>query len=259
MNLYEEIRDIAGVDDVEYISEGIVFFKNSSKIKRLAKYINQKREKLLKKGDMKTAKELKPLYDEAIKVANTFEILENEFKKAKGSEKGEVKAKYKLAEVQFRKLIKIAKKDSTKRALAVAGGVAVVAAILVAGIFGLQSLQASGALAGAESNIGARVANLKNSRVPDSAITNTGNLGVDRALGRGIKGIANFANDQNIKATNKDLLKTVGVGGAVAGGLISTKLIQRLKKEGRKNKLIADTALALESLDKVSNKTEKEQ
>ena len=251
MNLYEEIRGNAGIDDIEYLSEGIVFFKNSKKIGRLAKYINNKREKLMKKGDMASAQALKPLYDESMKVADAFEAIENEFKNSKGNDKTKVKAKYKDAEQKFKKLLKIAKKDSTKKALAAGGGIAVVIALIVAAVFGLQSLQASGALSGAGENIGARVANFKNSRVPNSSVFNTGNTAADEGLGKATKGIFNFANDQKIKATNKDLMKVVGTAGGLGGGILSAGLIGKLRKAGKTNKVIADTAFALDGLDKI--------
>ena len=254
MDLQEEIRDIAGIDEIEYLSEGIVFFKNSKKIGRLAKVINKKREKLLNKGDMASAQALKPLYDEAIKVADAFDKLENEFKSSKGNDKTKIKAKYKEAEVRFKKLLKIAKKDSTKKALLAAGGLAVIAAIMVAAVFGIQSFQASGVLAGAGDNVGARVANFKNAKVPDGAIFNTGNARANIGLGRAAKNIANFANDSKIQQTNKDLMKVAGVAGGVGAGVVSADLIRKLKTAGRNNKTIADTAIALEAIGKVDTK-----
>ena len=256
MDLYEEIRNNAGVDDIEYLSEGIVFFKNSKKIGRLAKYINKKREKLMNKGDMASAQALKPLYDEAMKVADSFEKLENEFKTSKGNDKTKVRAKYKEAEQKFRRLLKVAKKDSTKKALAAAGGIAVVAGIIIAAVFGIQSLGASGALAGASDNLGARVANFKNARVPDGAIFDTGNVRANMGLGRAAKNIANFANDQTIKNTNKDLMKVAGTAGGIGAGIISADLLNKLRKAGKTNKTIADTAIALEGLSKVKETKE---
>jgi len=256
MNLYEEIRNNAGIDDVEYLSEGIVFFKNSKKIGRLAKLINRKREKLMKKGDMASAQALKPLYDKSIKVADSFEKLENEFKVSKGNDKTKIKAKYNEAEQEFKNLLKVAKKDSTKKALISAGGAAIVIGILIAAVFGLQTLKDSGALSGVNDNVEARIANLKNSRVPDNAIFNTGNNKADVGLGKLAKNVAGFANDQTIKNTNKDLMKLVLGVGAVSGGLLGNGLLKKIRNAGRTNKTIADTAIALEDLNKLKETKE---
>jgi hypothetical protein len=254
MNLMEHMRDNAGVEDIEYLSEGIVFFKNSSKIKRLAKIIERKREKMMTKGDLATAKELKPVVEESLKVAIAFEHIERMFKEAKTKEaKTEARAKYKVAEQKFKNLLKIIKKEDTKKALAVTGSLVAVAAIIMAGGIGIQSLNSSGVLSSALTNIGSRINKVKVGATPDVALLggSTGSDAVDSKLASGARLGLNFVNDQKIKRTNDALLKTVGTAGATVGGLASVGFIKKLTESGRKNKVLADTARALEDLKKL--------
>lgn len=260
MNLYEEIRGNAGVSDV-YLEEGIVFFKNSSKLKRLLKSLSKKHEKLVKKSDMSNAKALSVLITELTKVTVKFESVEQKYKDVKGKdEKKNVKAEYTALEKEFKKLIDVARKDSTKKALIAVGGLAVVVGILAAGIFGLQSLQTSGVLDNAVENVGARVNKTQLKNMSDAAVLDTAGsnsqsgsiMGTVEATA--VRGATNVALDNAIKATNKDLVQAATVTGATAGGILSVGIINKLRKIGQKNKTIAATVAAIEDLKSTEKK-----
>lgn len=246
MTLQEQIRGNSGISDIEYLEEGIVFFKNSTKMKRLSKNLSNKREKLIKKSDMENAKALSALITEIDTIVKKFEAVEQKFKQAKGKEaKGNIKQEYKNLEKEFKKLLKVARKDSTKKALIAVGGLAIVAGVIAAGIFGLQSLETTGVLDNAGANVDARLrkANLINTT------QTTGSDGVQEIIGKtGQRVAGSFVYDQIIKSTNKDLVQAATITGATAGGVVGAGVLQKLRKMGQKNKTIADTVAALEDL-----------
>lgn len=255
MDLYEEIRGNAGVSDIEYLEEGIVFFKNSTKMKRLAKGLAKKHEKLVKKGDLENSKALSVLILEVDLIAKKFESVENEFKLSKGKEaKTKAKEKYADLEKEFKKLVVIAKKDSTKKALIAVGGLALVVGVLAAGLFGLNSLYNSGVIDNAGTNIQMRAEKVFMNKEADAALK--GANSTDALKNMATRGGLNIMYSGIIKATNNDLVKTATLAGATAGGVLSIGVLNKLRNMGRKDKTIAATVKAIEELKMAERKTE---
>lgn len=261
MDLYEEIRGNSGISDIEYLEEGIVFFKNSTKMKRLGKNLISKHAKLIKKGDLTNAKALNILTVEVNKIAKEFEDVEKKFKAAKDKDaKDEVRKEYADLEKHFKKIVNVAKKDSTKRALIAVGGLALLVGVLAAGIFGIISMDNAGITKAAADNLGARSDILKMDRLSDAeALRKTGGKvtgvpSVDRFTAGGARVAANFLSNQVVRSTNKELVQASMIVGGTAAGVLSVPVIGQLRKLGLKNKTIADTVAAIESIQKSDKK-----
>ncbi len=252
MTLQEQILSNSGIDaDIEYLEEGIRFFKNSTKMDKLAKKLSKKHEKLVNKSDMENAKALSALISEIDKVSKKFKQVEEKFKAAKGKEnKKAIKSEYAQLEKEFKKLIDIAKKDSTKKALIAAGGLALVVGILAAGIFGLSSL-GQGTLENAGTNLQARAGKMNLAKTTQT----TSSDGVADIVGKaGTRIAGNITYDTVIKSTNKDLVQSATVAGATAGGVLGAGVLGKLRKMGQNNKTIAQTVSAIEELKTTEKK-----
>lgn len=229
-------------EETELLDEGIVFFKNSKKIKRLSRTIVKKADKLARKGKSEEANSLARFAKEANKVANRFEQLEKEFSIfGSKDEKEDIKARYEDVSQEFSELLKIAKEDSFKRAATLAKGLVVVASILFAGgliINGME--QNAGVFTNAVNNLGARIANTKKT---------TGSPGVmAREAGEKIaRGIV-------IRQTNDDLAKAALATGATIGSAIGATALNDMKKAGVRNKTITDTVRVIEDLKSQEDK-----
>jgi len=252
MTLQQEILENSGIEpDLVYLEEGIRFFKNSTKMDKLAKKLSKKHEKLVKKSDMENAKALQSLVQEINKVSDKFKQVEEKFKQAKGKEnKKAIKSEYARLEKDFKKLVDVAKKDATKRALIAAGGIAIVVAILAAGIFGFTSLGQT-TLEGAATNLDARASKIGLARTTRT----TGSDGIVDVVGKtGTRIVGNVTYDTVIKSTNKDLVQAATVAGATGAGVLGAGVIQKLRKMGQNNKTIAQTVAAIEDLKSAEKK-----
>ena len=246
LTLQEEIRNNSGIsEDIVYLEEGIVFFKNSSKMKRLGKSLAKKHEKLVKKGDIENAKALAALVHEIDVIAEKFRKVEEKYKNT--VQKSKVKAEYADLETEYKKLITIAKKDSTKKALIATGGLVLVAGVLVAALFGFDSLYQAGTLDNAAGNIEMRAEKSLFNKEASAAIANSKG-GLDAVSNMATRAAGNTMYDQVIKATNKDLVKTVSAAGATVGGLLGVGVMSKLQKMGTKNKTISSTVKVLQDL-----------
>jgi hypothetical protein len=246
MTIYEDIRKHSGIEDVEYLEEGIVFFKNSNKMKRLSKYLVKKHEGLVKKNRSSEATALAILIKEIEKVADKFEEVEKEFKFAKGKEnKNKAKQKYESLEKDFGKLVDIANKESTKKILIATGTAALVVGVLAAGVFGFMSLANAGVLANVDTNLGARMAlrdlNAQSVPAPNDTALDLIRKRTESAV------VGNILSD-TIKKTNQDLVTTATTAGIAAGGVLSVGVLGELRKVGLQNKTIADTVRAIEDI-----------
>lgn len=236
-DLKVEILKNSGLnEEVEQLNEGLVFFKNSKKIKRLARAITKKADKLAKKGKGEEANSLYRFSKEAIKVANRFEKLEKEFSFfGSKDEKEDIKARYESVKEEFSELLKIAKEDSFKRAITLVKGIAIVASILFAGGVIMNGMEnSSGVFTNAANNLGARIANTQ---------TVTGSPGVmaKEAGERIARGVL-------IRQTNDDLASAALATGATVGSVIGAGALNDMKKAGVRNKTITDTVRTIEDL-----------
>lgn len=251
-NIYEDIRKYSGVEDIEYLEEGIMFFKNSSKIKRLAKKLIQKHATLIKKGKSSEASALNVLIKETEKIGNKFEEVEREFRSTKDKDsKKKIKAKYESLEKDFKKLIDIANQESVKRALIATGTAALIVGVLAAGVFGFISLKNTGVLANVESNIGARVQlrDLKAQNIPSASDTP-----LDQITKMGTRTLSGALLTNTIKKTNQDLVTTASLAGATAAGVLSASVIGDLRKMSQNDKTIANTLRVIENIKSAEKK-----
>jgi len=252
-DLYNDIRKNAGIDDV-YISEGIVFFKNSNKIKRLSKYLEKKHQQLIKKNMINDANALAELIMVVNSIANKFEEVENDFKNSKDKRvKNALKQKYENLESEFKKMLDVAKKESVKKALAATGALAAFAGILTAGIFGFMSFKNTGVLDTAMDNLAARKElidlNKKTLQPTDDKIEMLKRAGSNIVGGAVLRSF--------IKNTNQELVTVATAAGATVGGVLSVEAIHKLKKSSIKDKTIADTIRAIEELKQYEEKSTK--
>jgi len=233
-------------EEIEQLDEGIVFFKNSKKIKRLSKTIVKKADKLSKKGKTEEANELFRFAKEANKVANRFEELEKEFSIfGSGDEKEDIKRRYESATENFSELLKIAKEDAFKRAASMAKGLVIVASILFAGGVIMSGMEnSSGVFTKASENLGARMGNAVTT---SSSPANSLRLAGERVTRNVV-----------INQTNDDLTKAALAAGATIGSVIGAKSLGSLRKAGIGNKTITDTVRVIEDLKSQENKNYKD-
>ncbi|MFW6281348.1 MAG: hypothetical protein ACOC1O_00960 [bacterium] len=254
MTLMEEIQKNASVSDVIYLEEGIVFFKNSNKLKRLGKKLEKKHDKLIDKKDMKDeANALGSLIREVKNIAKKFEAIENKFKKSSKEERKNIREEYKNLQNEFKDLLDIVRKDDTKNALRIVGGLAIVAGILLLAYFTFGSLFEGGILANMSRNLDARKELGVLKRAVDSA-KDSGDI-----LGQASAGIALNAAKPGltslIRATNKDLVASSLAAGATVGGIVSVPVISKLKKHAQNDKTLKATIRALEDLKDAEKRT----
>lgn len=255
-SIYEEIRGNSGINEIEYLEEGILFFKNSDKMKRLANKLNQKHIQLTKKNQMSEASALAILIREIEKISKEFAVVELEFRHSKGKDQKDlVKAKYAKLEKSFNELIKISNKETTKKAIMAAGVGALVVGVLAAGAFGIYSLAQAGIVDSAALNVKTRMEELqlgKETRVdPNDSNTDALKKFAQRSVGGAVL-------SRTIMATNKDLMAVATTAGATAAGVLSASVIAELRKIGLENKTIAATVKAIENIKASEGKTKTE-
>jgi hypothetical protein len=131
MELREEILLNSGYSDNEIVlTEGIRFFKNSKRLRKLANVILDKVNKT--KDPRVNKKELINLVKKIEFVAQKFEKVEIKFASSKDSgEKKDLKSKYKLLRTKYIEILKILRKEEVKKALKVLGLVGAVAGVVV--------------------------------------------------------------------------------------------------------------------------------
>jgi hypothetical protein len=110
--LLEEAFETANIE----LEEGIVFFKNSKKMKKLAGTILQKSQFI---EDDNEKKQIISLVNKINKLADKFESLEQMYKTRRliGKTPQEIKQQYKTLETEYADLVAIAKKEQTKTIL----------------------------------------------------------------------------------------------------------------------------------------------
>jgi len=129
MELREEILINSGYSDSDIVlTEGIRFFKNSKRLKKLAATIIKKAEKAKDKTQLKgvltLAAKIKLIADE-------FEKVEIGFSSAKGEKKANLKEKYRSLRTKHIEIIKILRREEVKKALKILGLVGLVAGVVV--------------------------------------------------------------------------------------------------------------------------------
>jgi len=251
--LLEEIKSHGVLEeDVVYLSEGIVFFKNSSKLKALYKTMNRKVEKLKVKGkyteEIKTISELMEKIQE---IVGKFESVEDKYKSEKTKEQKEaIKQEYKNLEKDFNDLLAIAKQERNKKILLAVGLIGIVVAILLIGAIGLSYLEQAGStLTLAGTNIKSRVE--KMSMLKDIQGMSIAN---DPALNSAAKNVAGAVGgayyDTLIKQTNNALFQTAMAGGATVASVATAGIISDIKEKKIENKSMIDTLQFVEKLKK---------
>lgn len=110
--LLDEAMETADIS----LDEGIVFFKNSKKMKRLANVILQKSQ-FIENDDEK--KQIISLVNKINKLSDKFESLEQMYKARRmiGKTPQEIKQQYKTLETEYADVVSIAKKEQTKSIL----------------------------------------------------------------------------------------------------------------------------------------------
>jgi len=107
MNLIEEIRYRSGFEEV--LSEGIKFFKNSQRIKKI---IDKAKKSLIKIKDEQDKKDVEEYIERLEESYSKFDEVEKEFEQ--GLNKKESKAKYKALVKEFSSIVSTINKNSVK-------------------------------------------------------------------------------------------------------------------------------------------------
>lgn len=162
------------------LNEGLVLFKESKKLKRLAKKIDNRLEKA---ADAKEKKQVKSFVNTILEYADKFEKLEELYK---SGNKKKVKEMHKKLKEEAKGLVKEANKDMIKIFVKIGVGVAIFAAI--ASIFTGQWY--IGAMIGQQA----------------AGMTGGGNEAVrQREVQKAIDGIKNASGDKKVELIQKNI------------------------------------------------------
>lgn len=238
MNELNEIRKYAGINEY-YLTEGIVFFKNSNKINRLSKRIGKKKEYYMKKGKYDEAELIGEIQKEFENIYNVFKKIEQKYKKSSKIKKESIKQEYKEAEKYFDNILKITNDSDKSRILKNVGLLGITAGILFLGSYAFAGLIQSGSI-----NIDNVARNLE-SRSNNMGITQQSSAGSHSGIQNSMN---SFVNDQIIKATNDDLLKSSAMAGSTATGVIAATVGNKMHTIGKDNTLIGKAAAAIRNL-----------
>ena len=132
--MINEIRKNAGLEN-EYLTEGIKYFKESNKLKRLVKVLEKKIPKL----SDEERKNIQELREGVIKLIKEYEKIEADFSKAQTKqEKDQLKLAHKSMGKKFTSVLKMATKEDTKKVLISTGLAAIVGGALASGLLPLH-------------------------------------------------------------------------------------------------------------------------
>jgi len=271
MNIKEAMLINAGVEKVSelceddiYLTEGLVFFKNSKRLKNLARKM-EKRKVSVKMLSPKNRIDLQRVIDKINIVANKFELVETQFKAAKAIKDKEaakkVAMKYKELKAEYINLIKAINKESVKKALKVAGIAGLAAAALYFGItFITQTGVFAANLAKAKTAVGKGASTLQqklDKPVYGGKIARKAEI-EGSLFGKWTSGEELQKINQDIKNINIAAIGTAAAGG-IGGGLLVGKILKSLKRffvgqKGPNPELTRRTSDAIKSLEKTAVK-----
>jgi predicted nuclease with TOPRIM domain len=131
MNIQEQILLNAGT-----LEEGLIFFKESKKLKSLADKISNKLSKNKEKGklDKEQIKTIENIVKELKQASDDFDKLEKEYKKT--NDKKKIREQYKELRKKYSHLIKRLKDEKNKKIFTILG----ISAIIAGALTGLYSM-----------------------------------------------------------------------------------------------------------------------
>ncbi len=224
MTLLEEIQKNSGE---LYLSEGIMFFKDSKKMRRLENMINKKLATAKKKGDISNLSSLDTLMKKIQEITFAFERLETKYKESKDKgEKQKLKAQYNSIKKKYEDLLRIVNKETVKKVIIAVGLTALIVSILFVGFHVLVGFEQSGVLTAAAENVGNRIGSANSTNVIDKAV-------------RGVK----------ISQTNSSLQAVLTTLGITLGAPIGLAKLSQLQKKYRKDKMTTSTFRVLNKLE----------
>lgn len=137
MDIKELMEFNAGLTDREDLDEGIKYFKESKKLRKLADKISNKMDKLKEKGDVeeKRVKMVEEIIDRTKEASEEFEDLEKRFKEGE-IEKEDAKEEHKELTKKYSDLVNRIKSERNKK-IFTALGIGSLAATLLATFYGL--------------------------------------------------------------------------------------------------------------------------
>lgn len=123
------------MNTLEVITEGIVFFKYSRRLRNVANKLQSKLAVLSKEQKEK----IRLAYGKFLNLADKFEEVEDTFKKASKEEKVKLRAKYEKLKEDNKELIEYVNKEEIKKILMVIGVFTLVAGVLLASIKAVEN------------------------------------------------------------------------------------------------------------------------
>lgn len=247
--MLEDIREVSGLDNEHfYLSEGIVFFKNSSKIKKLSHNISKKLDKAKESGKFgEEVKIMSNLVDRLNTISIEFERVEKKYILEKSKEKKQnIKKEYANLEEKFSDILTVIKEDNVRKAMIVLKVAGAVVAILLIGFIALAALEQAGVLAGAASNVDARAQ--KMNLIQNTKTMATSTNPIDRVSGSIQRNLGSAILNDTIANTNNDLMKAGSVFGATAASVATASVLGDMKKNKSSNKTFADTIEVVEKI-----------
>jgi len=247
-------------NEIDILEEGVRFFRNSKRIKKLVNKLYKKINLLARKEEkqevMNTIVKLNELADE-------FEEIENQYK----SNSYEAKMKYKELEYKYADIVKLLNKESVISAIKKIGA----ASLFAGAIFfsynyfissGVTSEFLNQAYANSELKAGAilkKTAESMSTKSGREAVKSAGDFRRDSAEAikkitdkyPDLKGSFNATQlDPDTYLTMEKNLSMLGAGGVAVSSSIFLKLFYKITGKIRRNSLYYKTRMALEKLDK---------
>jgi len=231
MTLLEEIKKNSGYEE---LNEGIKWFKDSKKMRRLEKAIESKIKIAQKKGDVANLEKVEDLLNRIQKITFSLETLEKKYKDAKDEKKKiSLKSDYNKIKLKYTELLKIVSKQDVRNALVAAGVIVLAITILLMGFGVLNLMNNSGALDQAAENINQRL----------NPSTNM--------LGRALQG-------EVIRRTNPSMVMAMAtLGMSVTGSVFSLSKLTELEGKYEKNAMTVKTFRVVKKLASAAKEADK--
>lgn len=284
MNILEEIRENAGIvkskkqpvgsyesmfeeldtfEQEQELNEGIVFFKESRRLKKFAEKIEKRANKAAKKGKVDGIEKGKDLIKAVNAVAIQFEELETAYANPDTAriEKKMLKQKYNALLQKYTGILNIAKKKETAEFMQNIGATALIVALLVGAVFTISHFDFQNAnlagkfddakdkLSGAGDKIKDVAAGAKRNIDLRSGKVDPTAKEVFSQIGSKIKGVNPFyklAQEAAIKETNANLFKAAIGAGVTVGAIATPKIMKNMKKYGEENKVALNTVKVID-------------